>query len=216
MFWQYRNKLRLEGISRIEEARPKSIPFFFGRADEFVHFADTLKDWRRERKSLADYIEDRAHREAILKDLYRLRDLIALELREELSKPGSEQLQAFIDRRDYFLKETIPYEEGRLLAWEEPDEREDRFDFEQLKGFCILTYQDGAVTKLKLQLEEAGLFSIGWKDAWEMGDKVEPIGHQIRADSSKTEIIKLPTPKRSGTIHIFNHTRKAVELVPAP
>lgn len=216
MFRQYRNKLGLEGIPRIEEIRPQEIPFFFGKADEFVHFADTLKEWRREKKSLADYIEDYAHREAILKDLYRLRDLIALELREELSKPASEQLQAFIERREYFLKETILYEEGRLLAWEAPEEREDRFDFEQLKGFCVLTYQDGAIIKLKLQLEEAGLFSIGWKDAWEMGDKIEPIGQQISADSSKTEIIKLPTPKRSGTIHIFNHTRKTVELVPAP
>lgn len=196
--------------------RPEKPPFFFGKADEFVYFADTLKEGRRAEKSLADYVEDQEHREAILKDLYRLRDWIALELKEELSKPAREQLQAFIERREFFLKETVPYEEGQLLAWQAPKEREDRFDFEQLKGFCILTYQEGAVIKLKLRFDEAGIFSVGWKDAWDMGEKVEPIGQKIKADSSKTEIIKFPTPKRSGTIHIFDHTRKTVELVPAP
>lgn len=100
----------LEGISRIKEVRPKKIPFFFGKVDEFVHLADTLKEWRRVRISLADYVEDDTHREEILKDLYKLRDWIALELREELSRPSNDQLQEFIDRREYFLKETFPYD----------------------------------------------------------------------------------------------------------
>lgn len=214
MFRQYKNKLGLEGIPRIEEMRPKRIPFFFGKVDEFVHLADTLKEWRRARKSLADYVEDHAHREETLKDLYKLRDWIALELREELSKPSNDQLHEFIERREYFLKETVPYEESRLLSWEAPQEAENIFDFEQLKGYCVLTYRDSGVVKLKLQLEEAGTFLVGWQDAWNMSKEVEIIREKIKSDGSKTEIIRFLTPKKNGTIYIFNNTRKAEDLIP--
>lgn len=212
---KYKNKLGLQGIPRIEAVRPQNVGFLSGRSDEFVHIADTLKDWKRQRKSLADYAEDEGHRDALLKDLYQLQDWVALELDEEKNKPAEERAVRFIQRREYFLKVTLPYEEGRLLSWEPQIEREDPFQFDQLKGFCVLTRQHGAVTKLRLQLEETGVFSIGWKQAGDIGKEVEPIEKEFRVDSLKTAVIvPIKPPRRSGAIFIINHTRKATERVP--
>ncbi len=219
---KYKNKLGLQGIPRIKEIIPQDIGLFFGLFyegdDEFIHFADTLKEWKRQRISLADFIEDEAHREAVLRDLYHLRDSIALELRDAMTRQGQPMAyegHRYFERREYFLRETFPYEEGRLLSWEPPIEREDIFHFELLKGFCVLTRQHGAVTKLRLQLQESGIFSIGWKQAGDVGEEVEPIEKEFRIDSLKTAVIvPIKPPKRSGTIFILNHTRKATERVP--
>jgi len=211
---KYKNKLRLEGIARIEELRPQKVGLFFGKADEFVHIADTLKALKRQRKSLTDYIENAEHRDAILRDLYRLRDLIALELAEERAKPSTEQLQTFIDRRDYFLGTTVPFEESQLLAWEPPPESESRFDLEQCKGFCLLTYQNGVLTKLRLQFEESGVFSIGWKQVGEKTEKIESIEKDLQVKGNFAVTINLRPPKEGGTIYISDHTRNVIERVP--
>lgn len=211
---KYKNKLGLEGIARIEELRPQKVGLFFGRADEFVHIADTLKGLKRQRKSLTDYIENAEHRDAILRDLYRLRDLIALELAEERAKPSTEQLPAFIDRRDYFLATTVPFEESQLLAWEPPPESESRFELDQHKGFCLLTYQNGALTKLKLQFEKSGVFSIDWKQAGENAEKIEPIEKELHVKANLAVTVNLRPPREGGTIYISNRTRNVIERVP--
>lgn len=218
---KYKNKLGFEGIPRINEIVPKDIGFWFGlfydADDEVRYFADTLREWKRQRKCLADYVQDEEHRQALLRDLYRLQDWMSIQLRSAQAlqgQPMAEQSRYYLERRDVFLRETFPYEEGRLLSWEPPIERDEPFNFEQLKGFCVLTYQSGAVTKIRLQLQEAGLFSVGWKEAGSISEEVESIENEMRIDGSAAVIIKLQKPKKSGTIYILNHTRKAVERVP--
>lgn len=214
---RYKNKLGLSGIPRIEELCPEAVSFFEPKTDEFIHIAETLKGWKRIRKSLADCIEDEEHRNALLADLYSLRDWIALELRAEQRKPPKEQSLNFIERRDYFLTQTVPYEESQLLAWEAPIVREIPFDFVKFRGCCFLTYQQGAAVKLRLELEESGLFSLYWKDAGHAGkasEPGEPIAKEIKLDSGKTRNFNFANPKRNGTIYIHNHTRKVLERVP--
>lgn len=207
----YKNALGLRGISRIEELRVKES---WEAVDEFVHIADTLKQWKRKRKSLADYVEDENHREDLLDDIYKLRDWISLEIRYEKTRQIEDQNQRFIDRREYFLSDTVPYEEGRLLSWEPHIDKEDSLRLRENKGHCILTYQNGAVTKLRLEMQESGIFSIGWKQAGEIGEEGEPIEKKVQIQRGQAVVLKLSQPKWSGTIYILNHTRNVFDRVP--
>lgn len=215
---KYKNKLGLKGIPRIKELIPNDIGFFSGlfsgENDEFVHIADTLKTWKRKRKSLADYVEDEEHREDLLDDIYKLRDWVALEIRYEKTRLIEDQSQRFIDRREYFISDTVPYEEGRLLSWEPHIDKEEPFRLRENKGQCILTYQNGAVTKLRLEMQEFGIFSIGWKQAGDVGQESEPIEQKLQIQSGQAVIIKLLPPKNSGAIYILNHTRNVFDRVP--
>lgn len=211
---KYKNKLGLEGIPRIAEIRPQKTGLFFTKADEFKHLTDTLKEWRRQRISLAVFIEDEELQEAVLSDLYKLRDLVDAELREERSKPAQEQIKPFIGRREYFLKETFPYEEGQLLAWQAPVSEQRDFYFVNLEGVCRITFHNGAVIKLTLELKESGLFSIGWRSAGDMSGTDESIAKNIKVEKDKAREIKFLTPKQAGRISIFNHISDVVDYVP--
>lgn len=214
---QYKNKLGLLGIPSIEELRPQKIGLFFGKVDEFVHIAFTLKQWKRDRKSLADYVEDEGHRDAVLEDLHRLFDIAKDEIIKEKAKPSDKRVDELIENRKYFLEVIYAYEESKLLAWEAPLSTEALFDFENIQGRCYLTLQGGAVTKLRLELEESGLFSLYWKQAGDCGKtgaSGEPIAKEIRIESGKGRVINLLRPMQGGMIYIHDHTRKAVERVP--
>lgn len=212
----YKNKLGLEAIPFIEgmQARPG---VFFGifdnEDDEFIHIADTLEQWRQNGKSLADHVRDEAHRKALLFDLYHLEKLKRLELKEG----GIQSLSInATDRIECFLQKTLPYEEGMLLSWEAPTERESRFDFEKLRGFCLLTYQNGAVSKLRLELQDNGLYFVAWVQAGDIGEEKKPIADNIKIDSAAPCIIQLAEPKRSGTFLVYRQTNKLeVEEIPA-
>lgn len=211
----YVNALGLKGIPSIDELRVKDAWSIGADVDEFVHIADTLKNWTRSGKSLAAYVEDEDHREALLKDLYSLKERADFDLEEEDKRSAGDKVSDVSLRRKTFLNETFPYQKGQLLAWEPPIERKSPFKFRELKGRCIFTYsQDGAVTKLKLELQETGVFSVSWRQAGDVGEKMELIEGDIKIDDGTVKTIKFSTPKRSGTLFIRNLTRKAVERVP--
>jgi len=212
----YRNALGLSGMPRIEELRVKDGWSIGAKVDEFVHIADSLKEWKRQRKSLADYAEDEEHKEALLRDLYELRDWIALELREEKSKSSEDQSQRFIERREYFLSDTVPYEEGRLLSWEPQVEDKEQFPLDNLRGDCFITYQAGAVTKLRLELRETGLISIGWKQAGDIGEEKKVFEEDVNYDGRRVALLSvgISPPRKSGDFYIRNRTRNTFDRVP--
>ena len=72
-----KSPLGLSGIPRVKGLQVKG--FLLSPNDEFVFIADTLKQWQRARQSLANFVEDEGHREELLRDLYLLRDWVALE-----------------------------------------------------------------------------------------------------------------------------------------
>ena len=181
--------------------------------DEFKHLTDILKEWKRQRKSLADYVEDEGHHEAVLRDLYKLRDLADSELREEQGKRTEAQVKKFIGRREYFLKITVPYEEGRLLGWQAPIVEKNRFDFVNLKGFCFLTRQDGAVTTISFELEETEIEAIFWKNG--ATQETETFFKRgVAVNRSVPSSINFDPPKTSGELLIVKHTPDAIERVP--
>ena len=191
--------------------------FFFGlfdgADDEFIHITNTLEQWKQQRKCLADFVTDEDHRDALLRDLYKLKKLKELELK-------SGELQKISDRGtvrvENFLKEIMPYEEGMLLAWEGTTDRESRFDFERFGGFCILTYQNGAVSKLRLELQDKGLYYVAWIQADDIGQEKKPIAEGIKIDKAAPFIIQLAEPKRSGTFLIYRKSDTLqVEEIPA-
>ena len=209
----YKNLLGLQALPDIDELALEEKKFS-SKNDEFVYILKVLKGWKRKNKSLADFVTSQEQRDALLSDLDKLKDKARRDIKRENKKEATEGVIKVIERREIFLQETFPYEEGRLLSWEPPIEMDRPFDFYHLKGLCVLTYQSGAVTKIRLQLQEAGLFSVGWKEAGSISEEEEAIKNEMRIDGSAAVTIKLQKPKKGGTIYIRNHTRKVVERVP--
>lgn len=210
----YKNRLGLQGISQIKELRPQAVGLFWGAVDEFVYFADVLKWLKREGKSLADYLESEEHRAATLNDIYRLRDMVALALQEYKAEPIGEQSPEFVERREYFLSQTVPYEESKLLAWEAPLKEQKTFSFQHIRGHYALVYDaNKAVIEIGLCFYDKGNYSVGWVEAGDQRDKPELI-ETLRGEDLTVKVIRFSAPKESGTFYISDLKRNIIERLP--
>ena len=208
-----KSPLGLSGIPRIEGLQVKG--FLLIKNDEFVFVADTLKEWQRVRQSLANFVEDQDHREELLQDLSHIRDWAALEVRKEKTKPADEQAHKFIERREYFISSTFPYQESQLLAWQPTMTDQVDIDFVTLNGRCTLIREHDRVTMLLIQSLTTSTFSVFWKRAGDVAsDLGKPIKENFGINNGKTVAIKFSTPKEDGLLNIYDHALNAIERIP--
>ncbi len=172
----YKNKLGLLGIPLIQELRPQKMGFFSsGKIDEFVYISNVLEEWQLKRKTIADFVQDETHHEALLRDLTYLKKKAELELITEDKKPAEDQIRELILRRKTFIK-IAESEIARLHGWKPTPKEETPISFREFnaKGICFLSNSGSrkVATGGTLYIFEEGDFIIR-QDMIEANQKTE-------------------------------------------
>lgn len=212
----YRNALKLSGIPRIKELKARTAWSFGARADEFIYIADTIEEWQLERKSVADYVQDEAHRMALLKDLAFLKRQTELDLMKERQKPPNEQARKFVRRRDVFIK-NVDIEIARLQGWK-PSQKEERvvsFREFNVKAVCFFS-GDGTrkiVTGGTISFFEEGDFIIK-QEMIETAKTTELARVKVmKANIGETIHFSLNSPESSRLVIYEQRTRREEKRV---
>jgi hypothetical protein len=205
----YKNKLNLRALHLIEEMRPARVPFFFGVNDELIHISYTLEEWQRNKNNLVRYVQGKEHRDALLDDLYDLKKRANLELIREENEPPDARSREFIQRQKDFI-EHASTQIGHLEGWQPPPKQEMVLEFENLKGYCIITHEGDGVKEIAIEFQESGDFQL---------EHLNEAGQQLEVyavNKSQKTAIKFSQPVEAGEIRIINTTTKAVERIPLP
>lgn len=213
----FKNKLRLQFLHNLEEAGKKPFrhdkyTYLTNSADEFKHIRGVFDEWEKEGKNIADLINNKEEKEALLGDLEFLIKRAEHTIEIEQSSPDRDPTR--IHKRKVFIEQATN-QQSKIEAWEAPAREEVSFDFVTLQGFCILTLEGRATANLEIEFQQAGLFNVTWIDAGDIQLKQEVIRREIKINKPARESIRLLQPKACGKFVIHDIANNTHEHIPA-